>query len=525
MRQLTNKNDIIFIPIIVLLIAGSFDQILRMFVQHLSPDMSVYLLGTETVLENHTRFASFHDSKGIGLNVILMPIVYLLGGTVVAAAITQCLFFLGTAVLLYAFFIHGGHGRLHALAGSLFWFCLACGTNVWGGNARPEDFSALIFAFIFYVNTVQRNPLWFFCAGCAMGFVFFIKASLFIYPALLLGITVVLGMRDVLAKNKEPGDYRASLIWHSAGLLFVFFLFLSWILIFDDFHKFIDQSILWPFIYRHDFVQHQLSSGYRLYRTARLQGLFILGVIGLLYATYRKKDRGARQALILLGAEYIRITTEGAIWVYVLVPSLLPLVVGIHYLGGIFQNRRRKNYVILCAMLVGGWYLPSDWFVSAVAVKKRLLDRVKTPFETMSEIMRDGLVKTNEAMMVLSNDFSLNLLVPNSTHYPVLPMHLAFLPSEARDSVAAYYKESPPDWVIASSPSDLVTNCVVTGMVEFPVYYCRMTGIYRCREGDASIRCIEGPLLFYILPRGTVYELRVDIGCLQAWHRVIDGQD
>ena len=512
-------------PIIVLLIAGSLAQVVRIFVQHLSPDMSVYLLGTKTLLADHARFAAFHDSKGLGLNVILMPFVYLLGGTVAAAALAQCLFFLLTAVLIYALLIHIGHGPLRALAGGLFWFCLACGINVWGGGARPEDFSALFFAIIFYVNAVQRKPLWFFCAGCAMGCGFFIKTSLVIYPALLLGITVVLGVLDALAKNKEPGDYRASLLWHSAGLFFVFFLFLSWIWIFDDFRKFIDQSILWPFIYRHDFVEHRLRSAYDLYRTARLQGLFILGVVGLLYAACRKKDRAAWQALILLGAEYIRITIEGAIWVYVLVPSLLPLVIGLNELGGIFRRGRRKNYVILCAMLVGGWYLPSDWFVNAVAVKKRLLDRVKTPFETMADIMRDGLVKTNEAIMVLSNDFSLNLLVPNSTHYPVLPMHLAFLSSEARDSVAAYYEEYPPEWVIASSPSDLVTNCVVTGTVEFPVYYCRMAGIYRCREGDAPIRRIKGPLLFYILPRGTVYELIVDIGCLQAWHRVIDGQD
>ena len=119
------------------------------FIGHMTPDISICLLYTQTFLETWNRFRYSYDSKGIVVIWMLLPFVRLFGPNMIAAAMAQMVAY-GIGLLLVHRILRGFLGRLDSLIVVLAGGCLLFSHFIWGGNVRADDFGFAFAAITVY---------------------------------------------------------------------------------------------------------------------------------------------------------------------------------------------------------------------------------------------------------------------------------------------------------------------------------------------------------------------------------------
>ncbi len=491
------------------------------FLQHMTPDASVYLLHARTFVRNLNRFTLSHDSKGIILTFILAPMVRMFGPTMAAAASAQLF-----AYILALFFFYRLTRRYLELFPSLIlgliWLTSMFSPFVWGGNSRPEDFAAVMCIVALY-GSLQDRTAWRVIGGGAASLCAFIKFSLMITP---LGITVVSAVISSLksSEGRELKKFSRSLLKNLALVFIGFFAVASvlilWIVIFDDPAGWYRQTIEWPFQYKGGgFKIATIVDVWKTFSGTRMVFLFFAAVAGAVFGYLKGQRRLSLLCMVFLILEFFRITMESTRWAYLFAVMISVLMISTSFLG-IVKNKRLS--------LILPWFIPLFLMMNVQyktfrqklkALELRGFRSLPSPYEVLAERMRPYYQK-GERIFIDSNDYQLILFLDAPAPPPILPLHYNLVSEEEKKDLLNQYKNHPPDWVVKKRMEKSGPGYRIIGDVDGPyhIYNAATDTTVNIINAEEVVEC--GKELSEQLPESEMYRLTVDIGYLQCWHLI-----
>ncbi|NOY05591.1 MAG: glycosyltransferase family 39 protein [Chlorobi bacterium] len=513
----TGKENTVFAITVAVLIVLALISVTTSFFRHFTPDNSIYLLHTRTFLETLNRFTYSFDSKGIMIVWFYAPAVLLLGPTLAAAALSQLVFYLIGFFFLYRIIRSFLDAKTAVIVG-LLWIFVSYSPNLWGGNARPENFCSVLVILALYA-VLRNERKWFIIAGAATALCLFTKTTLALTPAVLslVGAVLAFPARNRASVNPlSPGAIR-NLVAVAAGFFLIAGVHFGWIFAFDDPARWMYQTLIWPMQ-----MASTTSSPWNLLAVFYHTGLYLLfagSITGMLLAWKKGPRRFIMFCALIIITETVRVLFEGTSWNYLLLVMAMPLLAGASLL-------RFSSFRFL--KRVPGWTFPilflAPVFWTGVpstgkAFFTRVIHHYPSPFEELASRM-DSLYKQGESIYVEYNDYQLILMFDAPRPYPVLPLHFRYVSATEQDAIRGYYKSHPPRWVVTRDPGHSAVSYRTEGEVD-GAYHLYFPGVQADKAPADSVYVLgdvtRGNILNPALSSELEYKLTIDIGYAQAW--------
>ncbi len=405
----------------------------------------------------------------------------------------------------------------------LLWIFLSYSPNLWGGNARPENFCSALIVLVFHA-ILQRERKWFMVAGAATALCLFTKTTLALTPAVLslVGAVVTFPARNRVSVNPfSPASVR-NIIAVTTGFFFIAALHFGWIFAFDDPGGWMYQTLIWPM-----HVAPTTSLPFNVPAVFYHTGLYLLlagSIAGMILAWQTGPRPFIVFCALIIIAEITRILFEGTSWNYLLLVMIMPLLAGASLIR--FPHVRFLGRV-------PGWafpillLLPVFWSgvpSTGKAFFTRVIHHYPSPFEALASRM-DSLYRQGESIYVEYNDYQLILMFDAPRPYPVLPLHFRYVNAAEQDAIRRYYTSHPPQWIVTRDPRHSAVAYRTEGEVD-GAYHLYFPGNQTGKAPTDSVYVpgdvTRGNRLNPALSGNLKYRLTVDIGYAQAWHLCID---
>ncbi|MBK7366711.1 MAG: hypothetical protein IPJ04_02080 [Candidatus Eisenbacteria bacterium] len=487
------------------------------FRHHLTPDTTVYLLHARTWLDEGNRFVSSFDSKGPLLALALAPAVRALGATAAAAAASQAFAYLAAAIALYAL-VRRFAGRAEAVLFSSLGVLLGCSPFLWGAVARPENFAFGAVAISLWAGT-RRGAAWRAAGGALAGVLLFTKLTLALTP---LAITLAALWRDSAEGGAESSPQESALRSGAAalgGFALVCGAVLAWLAAGDSLAGWYRQCIAWPRETRAVGGEQMggVSGVLGLLRNCGLDYLLFVSLAGVVRGWRAGHRRLATLAVAGIGAEWLRMTGEGAVWHYLPTAGIAPLLLGAALLGAREPSHARGAR----PFAIAGWIVPllalAPWLLPQAraemrAFQLRTIAHAQSPDEFLVERLRP-LYRSGETMLVQGNGYAPLLLLGAPRPAPVLPLDYARVSPAEQTATRAFYARRAPDWVVRMAPAVPMPPGQYRGSTDW-AYFVQSAA----PEADTTKHVAEtGDAIAPMLPHGSRYTLAFDTGWAEVW--------
>ena len=522
------SRRILITTVIIALLALALFSIVNSFFRHLTPDNSVYLLHARTFLNTLNRFELSHGSKGIVLSFLLLPGVGLLGSNITTVAVSQ-IFIHSIGIFFFFLLLRHYLSADTAVILGLLYIVIAYSPGLWGGNGRPEDFCLMLSIIALYAGLRGSNR-WFIICGTMVSLIFFIKISLALAPAFMGISAAFMNIRNdrYTSYKKKVKRYIKSSAANTGLLLLGFSLpmiiILIWIIIFDDLSCWYRQNIQWPMEYREAHLSIAFAGNIFLFlKKAGINWLFYGCLAGLIFGWIKGPRRLVLLITILITVDFMRIMVEIIYppgWNYVLLPLLIPMLLGTSFLGATRQKNSKSIIGWLIPVCLSVIILKYSVTQTLKSFELRVIHGLPSPYEYFAKEMRP-VYSQGESIFVDSNDYQLLFFLDAPRPYPILPHHINFSSKEEMKKIHQYYATSPPDWVIKREPEHSAIYFSTLGQVDssFHIY---LPSAEKDRIDQDAKYYIQGEVrigkdLNKVLPSSQQYRLVIDIGYLQAW--------
>ena len=491
------------------------------FIGHMTPDISICLLYTQTFLESWNRFRYSYDSKGIVVIWMLLPFVRLFGPNMIAAAMAQMVAY-GIGLLLVHRILRGFLGRLDSLIVVLAGGCLLFSHFIWGGNVRADDFG-FAFAAITVYGMWRGTHAWRFMAGFAAGLACFTKFTLVVTPLAILCVAVLQVLESVRISangalwSRYLRETARCAFPYAIGFLAVAIVVIGWVAAYDDIWNMYAQTVVWPA--QHRFSGLEVGRAFLLLIRTRLIFLYIAAIAGFVVGWKKGFRRVVGFCATVLFVEFLRVSAENATFPYLLTISLVPLLVGASLLGGVSRNRISRGIgwivPVVCLMPI----LPGTLLAELRAFEIRTVLAIPSPYEYLAEIMRP-VYGQGETVFVDSNEFELVLLLKAPRGAIVLPHDFGRVSDSVQSVTKTYYASHPPDWIILRGTSEF-GGYRILGDVDFAFHgFVAVSPALALWRGSLPYVTQVGRALSPQVDTPRVYKKEFDTGYAQAWHLI-----
>ncbi len=480
------------------------------FLQHFTPDASIYILHARTLLETGQRYLVSHDSKGPVLVWFYALPVWLFGATVVAAAFLQTLLHAGFAVHLARFlrqYCGAGVSTLTALIA----YSVVSAPALWGSGMRTEDALLLIVTLLFF--SFQRVTVpWRILAGMLTALACGMKIS-YAFSLLLCCMAgiLVLEWRSSGSLRMWTPRIRSALLWYGLGFVATALGIVAIIALTDSLEDAVKQTVLWPLRYRtgSGFGPSPVHPASVLWHS----GLAPLAMAILVYLLLlvRKREWAAVPLLVFFVAEMMRIGFEGTRWSYLAIP-LVPVLIITPFLSKRYIPHAHTSLALLVLFLLP--LLLPQLRDEIIAFDIRALHRQLAPYEELARRMKIDY-KPGETLFINSNDYQLHLLLGAPPPWPILPYHYQYVSVAEQHAFRQYYEKNPPTWIVTRDTVAGSTVRLTRGSIDGAYYVFTHPPESRHEQSTRDART----LLDDAVVRGT-YRCTTDIGWAQAWKRV-----
>ena len=480
------------------------------FLQHFTPDNSIYVLHARTLLETGQRYLVSHDSKGPVLVWLYALPVWLFGPTVVAASFLQTLLHAGFAVLL-ARMLRQHCGTRVATFTALIAYSVVSAPALWGSGMRTEDALLLLVTLLFF-SFQRTTSRWRVLGGMLTALACGMKISYAFSLVLccMAGI-LVLEWRSSGGLKWWAPRIRAALAWYGLGFVATALGIVTIIALTDSLEEAVNQTVIWPLHYRTGagFGPSPVHPASVLWHS----GLAPLAVSIFVYLLLlvRKKEWAAIPLLVFFVADMMRIGFEGTRWSYLAIP-IIPVLIITPFLAKRYIFSARTSLALLVLFLLP--LLLPQLREEVIAFDIRALHRQPSPYEELARRMRTDY-RPGETLFINSNDYQLHLLLDAPPPWPILPYHYQYVPVAEQGAFKQYYQMHPPMWIITRDTLEGSTVQLTRGSIDgaYHVFTHRPNYKHEQLTRDA------GALLEDSVVSGS-YRCITDIGWAQAWKRL-----